>query len=423
MPQKKCYFGFSPFLGISSIMEGLIGNHSDYRWQIIREIHRLANDQRCEELISKIEEGLERVSDPAIRSRLYLALNALQNPVRHDGYVLIKGKGIFEENAPELSDCRSQVAEPFKRPLSLNPVVDFRIHPQVPDMKLFVDMKRAGVSSGIILATDTDPSDIDKPEISNGLSKQFSSSIQSRWMSFEQLAHHLRSSLHAINQVTDSDIAAWTRDYPDTLFGFGSVNLSKDTFYVEKKLDQISRLGLRGINLSPHAQFFNPSTNENVDLLFQYCRNNGSVVISHTGCGKGPFDLLELSRESNPMLWEPAIRKYPDVPLVLAHCGAYSSFIPGIWLYDALQLAQSHKNVYADFAGVEWILENETIIREIRKTITFDRILFGTDYPLPLASGISMAYLVSSIRANRYLNDKEKRKILGENARRLLRIQ
>jgi predicted TIM-barrel fold metal-dependent hydrolase len=130
--------------------------------------------------------------------------------------------------------------------------------------------------------------------------------------------------------------------------------------------------------------------------------------------------MIELSQNSHPSLWEPWLRKYPLVPLVLAHAGAYSSEIPGIWLFDALQLGQSHSNVYIDLAAVDWLLDREMVIQEIRKTIGFDRVLFGTDYPLPLAAGVSWAYIVKRIQANSNLTPKEKHKILGENAARLL---
>ena len=116
------------------------------------------------------------------------------------------------------------------------------------------------------------------------------------------------------------------------------------------------------------------------------------------------------------------VKKYPDVPLVLAHFGAYSSQIPGIWLHEAMQLGGKYRNVYADLAAVNWLLDREEVVKEIRKTIGFDRVLFATDYPQPQYWGVSLAYLVGRLRVNSYLTEKEKRKVLGENAARLLGI-
>jgi predicted TIM-barrel fold metal-dependent hydrolase len=71
---------------------------------------------------------------------------------------------------------------------------------------------------------------------------------------------------------------------------------------------------------------------------------------------------------------------------------------------------------------VDWLLDREEVIQEIRETIGFDRVLFATDYPLPLAAGVSLAYIVERVRTNSYLTPKEKHKVLGKNAARLLEL-
>lgn len=196
-------------------------------------------------------------------------------------------------------------------------------------------------------------------------------------------------------------------------------------YRIQKVLDRfipiadIQRLKLQGIKLLPYSQFFNPSQNENMDLLLEYGVATGSVIPSHSGCGGGPFEVPELSQDAHPNHWEPVLKKYPDVPLVLAHFGAYSSYIPGIWLYEVLPFGQKYPNVYADLAAVDWLLDREMVIKEICKTIGFNRALFATDYPLPLSAGVSLAYLVGALKANTMLTGKEKRKTLEPNAARL----
>jgi predicted TIM-barrel fold metal-dependent hydrolase len=209
-------------------------------------------------------------------------------------------------------------------------------------------------------------------------------------------------------------------DYPEQLIGFGSVNLSKDREYVVRKLERIEKLKLRGLKFLPHSQFFDPAENEHMELVFEFCRRTGGIILSHSGCGPGPFEIIELSQNSHPDKWEPWLKKYPDVPVVFAHFGAYSTQVPGIWLFNVLQLGKKYPNLYADLAAVDWILDREVVIQEIRKTIGFNRILFATDYPLPLSAGISWGTLVKGIQANTYLTPKEKQKVLGQNAARLL---
>lgn len=419
MKEHPSYLGFSPLPEKEDIVEALVHDPPDTRWRVVRSLFRIGDPEDREELIEELRPYLDQVDDFRVKYRITLALQALHIPFRVSDYVLVKGKGAFKPSELESSEMRGTSGP--SRPNFL-PVVDFHIHPKSPDLKFFADMREAGVTHGVILATDTDPSDVDRPEIKEKLKKAYSSSPQSHRVPFESVLKHIRASLYSHTHVTDQDVADWVKDYPDILFGFGSVNLSKDRAYVKQKLEEIDRLKLRGIKLLPHSQFFNPSDNEHMDLLFEYCRQTGSIILSHSGCGPGPFEVPELSGNSHPGLWEPLVKKFPDVPLVLAHFGAYSTEIPGIWLSDVLRLGKEYRNIYADLAAVNWLLDREVVAKEIRKTIGFDRVLFATDYPASLASGMSLTYIVSGLKANTNLSEKEKRKVLGENAARLLGI-
>jgi len=417
MKAKESYIGFPPLPDTDQIVDALIHDPPDRRWRIVRDLFRV-DPQEAPELISRLQPYLYEIEDFRIKFRITIALQALHHTSDTKGCVLIKGKGVVERSDSESDsgDCPG----PSFLGSNFAPIIDFHIHPKMPDLKFFADMRQAGVTHGVILATDTDPSDIDRPEIRGELQRAYSGCAQSHRLPFENMLAQIRASLYSPTHVTNQDVADWVSDYPDILFGFGSVNLSKDRQYVEKKLEEIRKLKLKGIKLLPFSQFFNPSENENINLLFDYCRQTGSIILSHTGCGAGPFELLEFSQNAHPGLWEPILRKYSDVPLVLAHCGSYSTFVPGIWLHELLQLGKKFRNVYADLAAVEWLMDREMVVKEIRKTIGFDRILFGTDYPLPLTAGVSLAYLVSGIQANIRLTEKEKRKVLGENAARVL---
>jgi uncharacterized protein len=418
MKAKESYVGFPPLADADSIVNALVHDPPEKRWRVVRDLIRIADPKDAQELIARLQPYLYEVEDFRVKFRITMALQALHHQAKTEGCTLVKGKGIIQ--GPDTPGVDYEKTEALAH--HFTPVVDFHIHPKIPDMQFFHDMSRAGVTHGVILATDTDPADIDRPEIVEDLREAYSHCAQSMRVPFEKILTHIRASLYSPSHVTNQDVADWVADYPDNLFGFGSVNLSKDRSYVEQRLDEISRLKLRGVKLLPFSQFFNPAENENVQILFDYCRQTGTIVLSHTGCAAGPFEIIELSRNAHPNLWEPVLKKYSDVPLVLAHCGSYSTHIPGIWLYESLQLGKKFKNVYADLAAVEWLMDREMVVKEIRKTIGFDRILFGTDYPLPLTAGVSLAYLVSSLKANILLTEKEKRKVLGENAAQLLRM-
>ena len=419
MQTSESYIGSPPLPEPPDIVTALLDDPPDVRWRVVRQLFRIKERRDREVLIQALQPCLYEVDDFRVKSRITLALQALHRPLDIKNYVLLKEKGAFKPTEVEAFGTE-EIGESAMP--NFFPVVDFHIHPKTPDLKFFADMHEAGVTHGVILATDTDPNDVERPEIRNMLKEAFSSTTQSSHMPFESLLKHIKASLHSPTHVSNQDVADWVRDYPDILIGFGSVNLSKDPAYVERALEELERMNVRGINLLPHAQFFNPSDNENMAVLSDYCRRTGSIIMSHSGCAPGPFEIPELCRNARPNLWEPFLAKNPDVPLVLAHFGSYSKEIPGLWLFEALQLGKKYRNVYADLAAVEWLLDRENVVQEIRKTIGFDRILFGSNYPYSLATDVSLAYIISGIKANTNLTPKEKRKVLGENAARLLNI-
>ncbi len=416
MERKEVYIGFPPLAEKSSIVEALLTDPPGIRWRVVRELFHIKEQTDRQEIIERLLPHLEKASDWRIKNRIILGLRALHHSPQETGYRLVRNRGA-------LTPIEIEQMEPLNLSWSNRPffpVVDFHIHPKIPDLKFFADMREAGVTHGVILATDTDPEDVERDDVRQQLYQAFSKAPASRGLSFQSLLRHIRASLYSPSHVTNQDVADWVRDYPDQLIGFGSVNLSKDETYVREKLDELQRLQLRGIKFLPHSQFFNPAENEHLGLVFEFCRQTGAVILSHSGCGPGPFEIIELSQNSHPALWSQWLARYPDVPVVLAHFGSYSTEVPGIWLFDTLQLGQKYQNLYVDLAAVDWLLDREVVIQEIRKTIGFNRVLFGTDYPLPLIAGVSWASIVQRIRVNSYLTDKEKHKVLGQNAARLL---
>jgi predicted TIM-barrel fold metal-dependent hydrolase len=416
MQRQEQYIGFPPLPEKQAIIDALLKEPPEVRWRTVRLLFQIKENSDREDLIQSLQPHLKEADDWRLRYRLHLGLQALHRPLKVPGYYLVKGKGAFK--SPPAGHPEDESQSPFKLPLF--PIVDFHIHPKTPDLKFFADMREAGVTHGVLMATDTDPEDVERSQVRSQLKSAFEQSHSAGRMGFESLLRHIKKSLYTPTHVTNQDVADWVRDYPDMLIGFGSVDLCKDADYVHRTLDEIERLKLRGLKFLPHSQFFNPAENEHMQTVFEYCKQTGSIILSHSGCGPGPFEIIELSQNSHPSLWEPWLKKYPQVPLVLAHAGAYSTEVPGIWLFDALQLGKTYSNVYIDLAAVDWLLDRETVIQEIRKTIGFHRVLFATDYPLPLAAGMSLAYVVKRIKANTNLTPKEKNNILGKNAVKLL---
>jgi predicted TIM-barrel fold metal-dependent hydrolase len=417
------YIGFGELPDKDELFEALINDPPEIRWRVVRTLLRIEDPERLAAVQSHFMERLraiEKPPAPAVVSRVQMTMNAIQRPVRVPGYIVVKGKRAYTTAEWEKSGYNIGKLDAVAEPPDYYPAVEFHVHPKMPDLKFLSDFKKAGLTHAVILATDTDPADVDRPEIREMLQRRYDRSEHSRQVPFEQYLKFIRSNLFSNTHVTDQDVADWMADYPETIIGFGSVNLSKSPDYVTQKLATIEKLNLRGIKLLPYSQFFNPMENENMDLLFQYCRRTGSVILTHTGCAAGAFELEELSRDSRPELWAPIAQKYPDVPIVLAHFGSYSSQQPGIWFHNAMETMQQCKNVYVDISAAHYLFDDEKYIRTIRDKTGFGQVLFATDYPGPLHYGQTLEGLAKKLKANLWLSDDEKEAIFSGNARAIL---
>lgn len=306
-------------------------------------------------------------------------------------------------------------------------IIDIHVHPFLPIKQILAEMENAGVNYSVLLAIDTDPMDIEKPEIKKKYRRRYlqsgSSFIFPILGRFSQIEDRIKSFFQEILafypdlKSSNAEIAELVRKHPDRFIGFGSVNPNKDEEYVEKKLREISELDLKGIKMLPTLQFFNPMENENFERICEYCKKNNLIILYHTGCDPGPWEVLELSEDANPKYLKPILETYKPL-IILAHTGSYSAWKPGLWLNEALELGEEFENVYFDSSAASHIVYTDKVIKRIRENIGIERLLYGSDYPV--VRGSDMRYEVDLIKNCRHLTDEEKDKILGLNAAKLL---
>jgi predicted TIM-barrel fold metal-dependent hydrolase len=100
---------------------------------------------------------------------------------------------------------------------------------------------------------------------------------------------------------------------------------------------------------------------------------------------------------------------FPELTLIQVHSGR------GFWYSSAFFLAQLHPHVYMEIAG----LPPKNLLKyfpELEKNA--DKILFGSDWPGVPGIGEN----IDGIR-KLSIREETKRKILGENAAKILKIQ
>lgn len=195
-------------------------------------------------------------------------------------------------------------------------IIDFHIHSVHRD-KILKEMDKAGIDIGIIITIDTDPNDVYNEEVKAKFRSRFND-LQTllysrgtsrfiwglgRWVDVEDWIRNFMyeaALLYPGIAISNEELSKFVKSNSKRLIGFGSVNPNKPMDYIEEKLREIKNLGLKGIKLIPTIQLFNPLENKNIFRIFEFCERNKLIVLYHTGCDPGPFEIPELSEDAKP---------------------------------------------------------------------------------------------------------------------------
>jgi len=178
-------------------------------------------------------------------------------------------------------------------------------------------------------------------------------------------------------------------------------------------LDLYQRYGDRifGVKIYPTLHQVKPS-DRRLDKVYREVARHRGVVIVHTGCDPGVWELPGLCGLARPRLVAEAAKRHPDTVFIVAHMGAYSALQPGIYFREALEAA-SLENVYLDTSAVDTFFVERAV-----DEIGHDKLLFGSDYPYVV--GLTIADTVRDI-LRLDIPWRAKQAILRENAERLLK--
>ncbi|CAI6052176.1 amidohydrolase family protein [Cohnella sp. JJ-181] len=170
------------------------------------------------------------------------------------------------------------------------------------------------------------------------------------------------ASCHDLEKVREQHdaIAALAAQYPGQILGMANPNPHlPDAAYAEEIRRCMEELGFVGIKMHTSAHAVHPDSRDG-RKVFEQGRRWGVPVMVHTGAGI-PF--------ANPANLMASAERYPDVNIVMAHCGM-------MILAGETALAMSrHGNLYAD---ITWTAGFQ--VRRWAKEFGAHRFLFGSDH-------------------------------------------
>ncbi len=195
------------------------------------------------------------------------------------------------------------------------------------------------------------------------------------------------------HRATHDLIAEAVRRHPSRLAGAACL----DPFLGEQAYrDEVRRCrerhGFRALKVQPQYTAVNPLWKRH-QFVFEAAAENGMTLIWHTGSGI-PYSL--------PSMLMPAARDFPQLNIVIAHCGG-----GGLLLGEAIVAAQFCPNIFLELSS---LMPNHVL--EVLSHIPASRLLAGSD--LTENTAIEFAKIIGLDIA-----EDAKRMILSETAYRL----
>lgn len=218
-------------------------------------------------------------------------------------------------------------------------------------------------------------------------------------------------------------IAVAQKKYPGRIIGFVAVDPRRKGA-IELLEKGITEWGMQGVKLWPNDFYIN---DESFEPFFKKIDDLGVPILTHTGTDPLPYHI----KYGNPVHLLDLVKKYPRLRIIAAHLArGFEDLLVAIIFWN-------RQAIYTDLAAVQyeywkspWHLTIE--LRYLMDKIP-DSILMGTDWPFlkfpPLPTHKEWFDFVRNLRVPEQglflgikdFSQEEKDKILGENARTLLK--
>jgi predicted TIM-barrel fold metal-dependent hydrolase len=275
-------------------------------------------------------------------------------------------------------------------------------------------MDSAGVDKSVMLG-------VDQSEYGRGVANSWTSLLKGPTTKKGWLP--VKRELPVVINWDDEDVSRFCKTEPNRFIGFASIH--PDRYRPDLKVQQaVEELGLKGVKIYPHSGFY--PNDPRLDRVYQKCVDLHVPVMIHTGIKALRTQQMKYN---DPVYVDDVATNFPDLDVVMCHGG-----FP--WSDEFLVVAYSNPNIWVDITFLNYIEKfmkrkglAENTVRQLVDLVGADRLLWGTEGPymfLPLFGvhgpeeyATSMDFLVKRFD---FLSKTEKADMLGENAKRILRL-
>lgn len=220
--------------------------------------------------------------------------------------------------------------------------------------------------------------------------------------------------------ITNDALMNIVNSHPDRFIGFGGLDPLKGPEKTVPEIEQmVKEFGFKGLKLHPDTGYYFCNDEKLCYPVYEKAQELGITILIHMGFDFNPA-LLKYAR---PILLDDVATAFPRLKIICAHAG-----YP--WVEETAVLLLKHKNFYTDISFIETFCPEsryQQIIKYLVDTFpqAIDHIVFGSDFPAgPNPQEINLFKTgLDRVRNLDFLSEEEKKKILGENAARMLGIE
>jgi len=190
-------------------------------------------------------------------------------------------------------------------------------------------------------------------------------------------------------------ISEIVRTFPDRFIGFAVINPRWNKEAVDEVVRAKEEYGMVGLKFHPAACHYRPDL-PLMDPIIKKAIEFNFPMLFH--CGADEY--------SNPHNLVALAARFPEATIIMAHMGEEAWF-------EAIALAGTQPNIILDTTGSQnWY----RILNYAMEMVGEDRIVFGMDFP-----AYNPGPEISKVR-DADITDAQKKKIMGENAARILKL-
>ena len=188
------------------------------------------------------------------------------------------------------------------------------------------------------------------------------------------------------------------------LLGFGWVDphfgIKKGKETIKKCLNEY---GFHGIKLNGAQNYFPIDNEEYCFPLIEEIAKAGSILALHIGADAYDF--------THPFRAAKIASHFPEMPILMVHMGGVSS--PEL-SSSCIEIAEKHLSMHLIGSCVNYI----SVVNAIKK-LGASRVSFGSDAPFSIMHSEVSAYQAF---LNDYFTMEDKKKVMGENISRLIKL-